>query len=83
MLILAAVDYILIIKADVDHKANPNEVQDTKYVTQESLKTMFQDDSLKFTPWFKLICNTMLFEWWDHLDAGLDQYTNETQIRRM
>ena len=77
------VDYILIIKADVDHKANPNEVQDAKYVTQDELKTMFQDNSLKFTPWFKLICNTMLFEWWDHLDAGLEKYTNETQIRRM
>ena len=79
----STVDYILIIKADVDHKANPNEVQDTKYVSQDSLKTMFQDNSLRFTPWFKLICNTMLFEWWDHLDAGLDKCTNEKQIRRM
>ena len=71
------------IKADVDHQANPNEVQDAKYVTQEDLKAMFQDGSLKFTPWFQLICNTMLFEWWDQLDAGLEEYTNETKIRRM
>ncbi|CAF9917102.1 MAG: isopentenyl-diphosphate delta-isomerase idi1 [Heterodermia speciosa] len=77
------IDYILIIKADVDHQANPNEVQDAKYVSQDELKSMFQDSSLKFTPWFKLICNTMLFEWWDHLDTDLDRYTNETQIRRM
>lgn len=67
----------------MDHKANPNEVQDAKYVKQDELKTMFQNHGLKFTPWFKLICNTMLFEWWDHLDSGLDKYTNETQIRRM
>jgi len=44
---------------------------------------MFKDGSLKFTPWFKLICNTMLFKWWENLDGGLDKYTDETQIRRM
>ena len=77
------VDYILIIKANVQHKANPNEVQDTRYVSQEELRAMFEDNCLKFTPWFKLICSTMLFEWWDNLDGGLDKYTNETKIRRM
>ena len=71
------------IKADVDHQANPNEAQDTRYVSQEELKTMFRDKSLKFTPWFQLICDTMLFEWWENLDDGLDKYTNETQILRM
>lgn len=78
-----AVDYILFIKADVDLDVNPNEVRDTRYVSQEDLKAMFQDRSLKFTPWFKLICQSMLFEWWSHLDSGLDKYLGETQIRRM
>lgn len=77
------VDYILLIKSDVDHTPNPNEVKDSKYVSQEDLRQMFKDDSLKFTPWFKLICNTMLFEWWDHLDQGLDKYKGEKEIRRM
>ncbi|KAL8903659.1 MAG: hypothetical protein Q9207_003779 [Kuettlingeria erythrocarpa] len=77
------IDYILIIKSDVDHQANPNEVKDTEYVTQQDLRRMFENKSLKFTPWFKLICNTMLFEWWDHLDQGLDKYKGETEIRRM
>jgi isopentenyl-diphosphate Delta-isomerase len=77
------VDYILFIKADVDLDVNPNEVQDTKYATADELKAMFQDEKLKFTPWFKLICNSMLFEWWSHLDDGLDKYLNETDIRRM
>jgi len=44
---------------------------------------MFEDNTLKFTPWFKLICDTMLFEWWEHLDNGLDKYTGENGIRRM
>jgi isopentenyl-diphosphate delta-isomerase len=77
------IDYILFIKADVDLKVNPNEVQATKYVSPEELKEMFRKQELKFTPWFKLICEGMLFEWWEHLDSGLDKYLDETEIRRM
>jgi isopentenyl-diphosphate Delta-isomerase len=79
------VDYILFIKptAEITLDVNPNEVQDSKYVTQEELKSMFADGSLKFTPWFKLICQSMLFEWWSHLDQGLEQFTGEKEIRRM
>ncbi|KAF2863696.1 isopentenyl-diphosphate delta isomeras-like protein 1 [Piedraia hortae CBS 480.64] len=76
------IDYILFIKADVDLDINRNEVQDTKYVSEDELRQMFQDESLKFTPWFKLICQKMLFEWWEHLDS-LEKYLNETEIRRM
>ena len=77
------VDYILFVRADVDLDINPNEVQDVRYASQDDLKTMFDDKTLKFTPWFKLICTSLLFEWWDHLDSGLEQYTNDTAIRRM
>lgn len=77
------IDYILFIKADVDLEVNPNEVQATRYVKEDELKEMFKDDKLKFTPWFKLICNTMMFEWWDHLNDGLEKYMGETEIRRM
>ncbi|KAK5165509.1 isopentenyl-diphosphate delta-isomerase idi1 [Saxophila tyrrhenica] len=77
------IDYILFIKADVDLNVNPNEVQDTKYVTSDQLKQMFTEGKLQFTPWFKLICDTMMFEWWDHLNDGLENYMNEEQIRRI
>lgn len=77
------IDYILFIQADVDLDVNPNEVRDAKYVTAEELKAMFKDETLVFTPWFKLICQTMMFEWWEHLDGGLEKYLGETQIRRM
>ncbi len=77
------VDYILFIKADVDHTPNPNEVKGTRYVSEKELKAMFEDDILKFTPWFKLICQSLLFEWWEHLDEGLEKYTGETDIKRM
>jgi isopentenyl-diphosphate Delta-isomerase len=83
MLTGETVDYILFIQAEVDLEINPNEVRDSKYVSAAELKSMFQDSSLKFTPWFKLICETMLFEWWEQLDTGLEKYIGETQIRRM
>lgn len=67
----------------MDLDINKNEVQDTKYVTPDDLKASFADPKLKFTPWFKLICESMLFEWWQHLDAGLEKYENEQEIRRM
>ncbi|KAG5998032.1 isopentenyl-diphosphate delta-isomerase idi1, partial [Claviceps pusilla] len=67
----------------VDLDINPNEVQATQYVSAEKLKQLFEQPDLKFTPWFKLICNSMLFEWWQSLDSGLEKYTNEQQIRRM
>ncbi|KAJ9305254.1 hypothetical protein DTO217A2_5305 [Paecilomyces variotii] len=78
------IDYILFIQADVDLDVNPNEVRDTTYVSPTELKAMFERPDLKFTPWFKLICNSMLFEWWSHLNTpALDKFKGETQIRRM
>ena len=78
------VDYILFIKADVDLDPSPNEVRDTRYDSSDELKKMFEEPGLKFTPWFKLICNSMLFEWWSLLGtAALDKYKGEKEIRRM
>ncbi|MCJ1433342.1 isopentenyl-diphosphate delta-isomerase idi1 [Xylographa pallens] len=77
------IDYILFIKADVDLEVNPNEAQDTRYVSADGLRIMFKNEKLKFTPWFKLICETLLFEWWEHLNSGLEKYMNDTEIKRM
>lgn len=67
------IDYIFIIKANPELVPNPNEVRDLKYVSSEELKSMFSEGKLKFTPWFKLICENYLFEWWDSLD-NLDSF---------
>lgn len=63
------IDYILILKTknDITLDANYNEVRDVKWVSQDQLKEMFNDDNLVFTPWFKLICETFLFQWWNNL----------------
>ncbi|SPN99593.1 probable isopentenyl-diphosphate delta-isomerase [Cephalotrichum gorgonifer] len=76
------IDYILFIKAKVDLDVSPNEVQATRYVTPEELKVLLDDPTSKITPWFKLICETKLFDWWKHLDSGLEKFTDD-QILRM
>lgn len=71
------IDYILILKGkNFTIDANLNEVKDYKYVTQDELKAMFEDTDLVFTPWFKLICQTFLFKWWDNLD-NLKQFEDD------
>lgn len=78
---VGAVDYILFIKANVTFEAVPNEVRDTKWVTPEELKKLIADPEEKITPWFKLICETRLFEWWSHLDTGLEKFTDDKILR--
>ena len=90
------IDYILFIEADVDLDINKNEVRDAKYVDAAELKAMITQDESRggkeeaksfFTPWFRLICQTMLFEWWEKLldkeHGGVRQIQSEEQVRRM
>jgi isopentenyl-diphosphate delta-isomerase len=86
------IDYILFIQANVTLDINKNEVKDTRWVSADELRQMFkdvesksgQDKDLKYTPWFKLICESMLFKWWDAMVQGeLSKHTDDTTIRRM
>jgi isopentenyl-diphosphate delta-isomerase len=86
------IDYILFTEATVDLDINENEVQDTRWVTADELKQMFKDadsktgvdKALKYTPWFKLICEELLFKWWDALrESKLNEHTNDASIQRM
>ena len=88
------VDYIIVIIADVDLDVNPNEVRDTRYVSPDELKEMFKQPGmpcslrpvsyiycldLQFTPWFKLICQQFLYEWWENLD-NLEKFTDQKEV---
>lgn len=53
LLFWVTVDYIFIIRADVDLDVNPNEVRDCKWVTPDELRAMFNDTSKCFL----YICN--------------------------
>ena len=76
------IDYILFLRSDPQLKVNPNEVRDCKWVSQADLRTMFETTDLSYTPWFKLICETFLFKWWDNL-AKLDSCKDEQTIHRL
>ncbi|KAL7750263.1 isopentenyl-diphosphate delta-isomerase idi1 [Sorochytrium milnesiophthora] len=67
------VDYIFIARKDVPHAPVANEVKATRYVTQQELRDLFDaadPESVKITPWFRLICENFLFKWWDKLVEG-------------
>lgn len=72
------IDYILLIrvKNGIRIKANHNEVKNHKFVSMNQLHEMFQVRSLNFTPWFKLICQSFLFNWWANLDSIEDHKDN-------
>jgi isopentenyl-diphosphate delta-isomerase len=65
------IDYVLIIRKDVELSINTNEVKSVQYVTKEELKELIKScemGNVVLTPWFKLICEHFLFQWWDNLD---------------
>lgn len=76
------VDYILFLRANPTLTVNPNEVKDHKWVSQDDLRQMFNSHDLSYTPWFKLICETFLYKWWDNLES-LDQVKDEETIHRL
>ncbi len=79
------IDYILFAQKDVTIVPNPNEVMNHQFVTAQELKELLaQGDrgEVKITPWFKLICDSLLFKWWEGLSC-LDSFVDEHTIHRM
>lgn len=79
------IDYIFTIQKDVPINPNPNEVMSCKYVDQETLKELLSQagrGEIKVTPWFRLICDTFLFKWWDNL-SDLKPCIDVETIHRM
>ncbi|CAK4072377.1 unnamed protein product [Aphanomyces euteiches] len=65
------VDHILLIRADVKYNLNPNEVAEVRYVARDELASVLKDESLLISPWFRLISEGLLPQWWDDLDNVL------------
>jgi isopentenyl-diphosphate delta-isomerase len=73
------IDYIFVIKSDVNVNPNPNEIEKTKYVDQNELQSLFDaadNKSLNIGPWFRLIKENFLSDIWDALD-DLSNITDE------
>lgn len=66
-------DYILVVRADIQTRQNEEEVMATKYVTQEELSAMMAPGSgMVWSPWFRIIAKNFLMTWWNDLDAVID-----------
>ncbi|MBN3321151.1 IDI1 isomerase, partial [Atractosteus spatula] len=79
------IDYILFMQKDVELSPDPNEIKSHCYVTKEELRDMLKkakNSELKITPWFSLIAETFLFEWWDNLHK-LKQFMDHDKIHRL
>ncbi|KAI9328364.1 NUDIX hydrolase domain-like protein [Obelidium mucronatum] len=77
------IDYIFIIKADVDLEPSPNEVKSVQYVTKAELQQMFETaGDIFMTPWFRLIAENFLYKWWDNLES-LASVAEPNVIHRM
>jgi len=64
------IDYMVFLQKEVMLNLNNNEVAECSYVNQQQLRDMVEQDkmnSIKLTPWFRLITNSFLFKWWDSL----------------
>ncbi|ACO66764.1 isopentenyl-diphosphate delta-isomerase I [Micromonas commoda] len=73
-------DYILFIKPrkPVTIAPNPEEIDATRWVTREELREMMADPALRWSPWFRIICDRFLDKWWLNLDEtiGTDKHVD-------
>lgn len=79
------IDYILFSQRDVDILHNPNEVMDFRYVSQQELRELLEEGKegrVKITPWFGMICESLLFKWWDGL-SNLAPFIDTSTIQRL
>ena len=77
------VDYVLFLHCQDEEPvvvANPDEVDEIKYVSIEGLKEMFEDPSLLWSPWFLGIMEAGGFDWWQDLDNTMAGKNTENEI---
>jgi geranylgeranyl diphosphate synthase type I len=74
-------DHILFarVHSSLDVQANPNEISETCWVTESELAEWLREDIPSkgvIAPWFRLIAENILPEWWGNLD-GLPTQSDE------
>lgn len=65
-------DYVLVVRNfQLPLLANPEEVDDVRYVDRQQLKHMFDNKDIAFSPWFRLLYKSKwLEEWWRLVDSN-------------
>jgi isopentenyl-diphosphate delta-isomerase len=69
------VDYLLFLVRDVSLQPNPEEVADVMYVNKDELKELVRkadagEGGITLSPWFRLVVDNFLFDWWNKLENG-------------
>ena len=68
-------DYLLILKKDLELNPNPNEIEEVRFFDIEGLDNFIKNakkNGNKIGPWFKLINDNFLYEWWKSLDRVME-----------
>ena len=74
---------------DVSLQPNPDEVADVMYVNKEQLKELLRkadagEGGVKLSPWFRLVVDNFLFDWWKKLeDNTLASAANVNDIHKL
>jgi len=81
------IDYCLILKGDFKLALNLNEVKSVKYLSVDECREFLaeggrHESGLLLTPWFKMICEHFLFEWWQKIDE-LDTVKDHVNIHKL
>jgi len=77
------IDYILFLqKDDLQIEPSADEIQEIRWVTLDKVKGMIGKENVSLTPWFELILNSSLPDWWKNLD-NLKQFQDHGKIHRM
>jgi len=65
-------DHLMILQKDVSPNPNPNEIDETRWFTQEEwlqFSAACPDNGETIAPWFQLIADNLLMDWWNNLDS--------------
>ncbi|CAK9856461.1 unnamed protein product [Sphagnum jensenii] len=82
-------DYLLFLHRDVKVQPNPEEVADIQYVNREQLKEIIRkadagEDGIKLSPWFRIVADNFLLDWWKRVDDGtLAEAADMTTIHKL
>lgn len=77
------IDYILFLqKDDIQINPNPDEIQEVRWVTLDEVREMVKDENVSLTPWFELILNSRLPDWWKNV-KNLSEFTDHDAIHRL
>lgn len=78
----AEIDYIFILRKNLELEPNPEEVKSYRYVTKAQMKDLLVNQhkhNIRITPWVKLLARDFLFKYWDNLD-NLDKISQPNLI---